>query len=96
MPGSIHFKPFPREKRDDITPTVNSLIKSQPQSWDMVTIQSIFLPINCDRILTIPLSPIPCPDQLVWFPAIDGKYTIKRGYWLQFSLSKQSVPSSSC
>lgn len=59
---------------DLITRKENSL------AWDSNKLNNFFLPIDVERILSIPLANDPTPDFLAWLSHWDGIYSVNRGY----------------
>jgi hypothetical protein len=67
-------------------------------SWDDNLINQLFLPIEAQKILQIPIMDKAYNDVLTWPGTLDGNYTVKTGYkaimeWAQNSNS--DLPSSS-
>lgn len=67
---------------------VSDLIHPTTYSWNISIIQQCFSPVDAERILQIPLPPFQAQDKIVWFPAKDGEFSIKRAYWFSHNLTK--------
>ncbi|BFG37837.1 hypothetical protein CerSpe_241110 [Prunus speciosa] len=75
---------------------VNSLIceAGQPQ-WIMPLLTSLFLPLDVDEILRVPLSLRSPPDCLIWHFDRKGKFSVKSAYRVALTLSTDPDPPSS-
>uniref|UniRef100_A0A803PKZ1 Reverse transcriptase zinc-binding domain-containing protein n=1 Tax=Cannabis sativa TaxID=3483 RepID=A0A803PKZ1_CANSA len=65
------------------------------RTWDLRILQTHFGDIDIQRILSIPLSPFPRDDKLIWHHSDSGIYSVKIGYQLAASLETQHEHSSS-
>ena len=73
---------------------VSNLIKDN-MTWDVTLVKSVFLPIDLERILSLPLLPISCNDHFVLLVFVDGKFNVKRAYWLDNAMQDTTDPSPS-
>uniref|UniRef100_A0A803QJE5 Reverse transcriptase zinc-binding domain-containing protein n=1 Tax=Cannabis sativa TaxID=3483 RepID=A0A803QJE5_CANSA len=68
---------------------------STDRQWDARILKHHFGAIDVKRIFSIPLSPFPREDMLIWDHSDMGLYTVKSGYHLAKSLESMNVHSSS-
>uniref|UniRef100_A0A803NQ77 CCHC-type domain-containing protein n=1 Tax=Cannabis sativa TaxID=3483 RepID=A0A803NQ77_CANSA len=92
LPGNTTMTPF--TYTGDPSFTVEHYI-SIHQTWDLRILQTHFGDIDIQRILSIPLSPFPREDKLIWQHSDTGIYSVKSGYQLAASLETQHEHSSS-
>ncbi|XP_031106239.1 uncharacterized protein LOC116010884 [Ipomoea triloba] len=59
--------------------TVSGLIDPITNTWDLSILRDIFLPVDVDRIVKIPVSPT-YDDSWYWVGEPNGCYTVKSGY----------------
>lgn len=57
------------------------------QSWNESLIRSLFMPIDVEVILRIPIPNVPRSDQLVWHYDKRGLYTVKSSYHVALRLN---------
>uniref|UniRef100_A0A803QFW1 Reverse transcriptase zinc-binding domain-containing protein n=1 Tax=Cannabis sativa TaxID=3483 RepID=A0A803QFW1_CANSA len=94
LPGNTNFKPY--SYSGDPLFTVAHYISAERQ-WDTRILEHHFRAINIDCILSIPLSPYPREDTLIWHHFDTGLYTVKSGYQLAENLdvvNEQATSSS--
>jgi hypothetical protein len=60
--------------------TVQELMDVHSNSWDDNLINQLFLPIEAQKILQIPIMDKAYNDVLTWPGTLDGNYTVKTGY----------------
>lgn len=92
--GKTHFSPVVKTVQGEHFSYVLELILSDMQ-WKKDLIHQVFMPIDIEKILAIPLSHTACVDKLVWFASLDGKFSVKKAYWFTCELQKLSEPLSS-
>jgi hypothetical protein len=61
--------------------------------WDEELLQSLFISVDVQRILRIPLNSHGFDDFIAWAATKNGKYSVRSGYYLQWK--HQFGPSSS-
>uniref|UniRef100_A0A803P1Q0 Uncharacterized protein n=1 Tax=Cannabis sativa TaxID=3483 RepID=A0A803P1Q0_CANSA len=87
------FQPITRRINDDCRVSEFILLSG---TWDAGKLQWVFLPIDVDIILSIPLAKREAKDGWCWHYDIDGIYTVKSGYSLAWSLQvEEGVADSS-
>lgn len=74
--------------------TVSTLI-DEKHKWDESIIMHHFDPEDAGKILKIPLSRTPKPDQMIWAYDKQDMYSVKNGYQVAFHLKFTVQPSSS-
>ncbi|KAL6211771.1 hypothetical protein ACLB2K_016994 [Fragaria x ananassa] len=65
-----------------------STLMTSPSMWDVTFIQTHFLPVDADKILSIPVCERSGSDVAIWHYTNDGYYTVKSGYWLAMELKQ--------
>lgn len=53
---------------------ISALINLEIASWKSDLIHEIFLPFDSEAILSIPLSPSPLADKLIWASTLTGQF----------------------
>lgn len=84
LPGTSNFKLIQPSSVPPHYTKMAGLINPNTHSWNKPIIQQICSPIDCERILNIPLPPICSQDKLAWLPSKDGLFSVKRAYWFAF------------
>ena len=92
IPRPSYFKPVTNNSISDLR--VSDLIDKERHCWDISKLDSIFLPLDEEFILSIPISMRGGNDCLSWHYDKHGMYTVKSGYWLASTLSLEDSPSS--
>uniref|UniRef100_A0A803M6S1 NADH dehydrogenase [ubiquinone] flavoprotein 1, mitochondrial n=2 Tax=Chenopodium quinoa TaxID=63459 RepID=A0A803M6S1_CHEQI len=64
---------------------VGDLIDVNKKCWDCVAVSNTFLPLDCDRILSIPLSERLPDDCLCWDLEKDDNYSVRSAYRALFN-----------
>ncbi|KAL6125577.1 hypothetical protein ACLB2K_073633 [Fragaria x ananassa] len=72
-----------------------STLMTSPSMWDVIFIQNHFLPVDADKILSIPVCEKSGSDVAIWHYTNDGYYTVKSGYWLAMELKQVGKSTSS-
>ncbi|KAL6204632.1 hypothetical protein ACLB2K_021899 [Fragaria x ananassa] len=72
-----------------------STLMTSPSMWDVIFIQTHFLPVDADKILSIPVCERSGSDVAIWHYTNDGYYTVKSGYWLAMELKQVGKSTSS-
>ncbi|KAK0606918.1 hypothetical protein LWI29_006286 [Acer saccharum] len=93
IPRPSSFKPISSNIDSDLR--VSDLIDAERHCWDIQKLDSIFLPIDKEVILSIPISVRGGDDCLSWHYDKNGIFTVKSGYWLALNLSIKNQPSPS-
>ncbi|XP_060967876.1 uncharacterized protein LOC133035735 [Cannabis sativa] len=65
------------------------------EQWDIQILEQHFGTIDIERILSIPLSPFPKDDKIIWHHSDTSFYTVKSGYHLAVSSDLMDDHSSS-
>ncbi|KAL6205835.1 hypothetical protein ACLB2K_023087 [Fragaria x ananassa] len=78
----------------DSNTRVSTLMMS-PGMWDVIFIQTHFLPVDADKILSILVCERSGSDVAIWHYTNDGYYTVKSGYWLAIELKQVGKSTSS-
>jgi hypothetical protein len=63
---------------------VSDLISLITGTWDVELLENLFLPVDVQRILEIPLNNQGFDDFIAWYYNKNGKYSIRSGYHLQW------------
>jgi hypothetical protein len=63
---------------------VSDLISPVTGTWDIELLETLFLPVDVQRILEIPLNNHGFDDFIAWHYNKNGKYTVRSGYHLQW------------
>ncbi|PRQ55386.1 hypothetical protein RchiOBHm_Chr1g0324011 [Rosa chinensis] len=93
VPLPWNFKVItPRFLHED---TLVRQLMTQPGEWDTNFINSHFLPVDAERILSIPLVESGGSDVVVWHYCTNGQYTVKSGYWLGMEMKRKELGSGS-
>uniref|UniRef100_A0A803QMZ3 Reverse transcriptase domain-containing protein n=1 Tax=Cannabis sativa TaxID=3483 RepID=A0A803QMZ3_CANSA len=79
IPGHNDFKPI--NYTGLATLTIANLITDK-REWNIQLLNEYFLPIDVDRVVTIPLSFFPSNDRLIWHHTTTGCYTVNSGFHL--------------
>ena len=78
---SLHY--YPRIKSQVVSgfeeAKVSELINPVTRRWDTNLLRGLFHPTEVDLILSIPLSPIPVEDKIMWPFNSSGVYSVKSG-----------------
>lgn len=81
-----HFKLFtPRPPSTYFPMKVADLIDPVTNSWNKKFIEETFWPIDCVRILSIPIGDINWSDCLLWHYAKNGRFSMKSAYQALFA-----------
>ncbi|KAK4401746.1 hypothetical protein Sango_0915300 [Sesamum angolense] len=72
---------------------VSELVDDESGEWKVSRLREIFLPIDIETILSIPLGRTIQPDLIVWHYMKDGRFSIRSAYHLARSL-KEGTSSS--
>uniref|UniRef100_A0A803Q6Y9 CCHC-type domain-containing protein n=1 Tax=Cannabis sativa TaxID=3483 RepID=A0A803Q6Y9_CANSA len=94
LPGNTTFTPYSYGGDPFFTKKKKNNISANRQ-WDTQVLEHHFGDIEIERILSIPLSPFPKEDKLIWHHSDTGFYTVKTGYHLTVSLDSVNEHSSS-
>ncbi|XP_062010609.1 uncharacterized protein LOC133726994 [Rosa rugosa] len=73
---------------------VNQLML-EPGMWNVDFLKQHFLPVDVDKILSIPLCERTEGDVAVWHFNDDGRYSVKSGYWFGMELRRMERGSTS-
>lgn len=72
---------------------VTDLIDPITSTWHIQMLEDNFWPIDCARILAIPIGAITSVDRLVWHFSKDGNYSVRMAYQVAFAArSSESSP----
>jgi hypothetical protein len=63
---------------------VSQLICPVTGDWDVPLLRSLFLDVDVERILEIPLNVQGFQDFIAWHYNKNGRYTVKSGYYIQW------------
>lgn len=63
---------------------VLSLFNNNSKSWNVDLVQSLFLEVDAQDILTTPIPQCEVPDKIAWVGTKNGAYTVKSGYHFWF------------
>jgi hypothetical protein len=58
---------------------VRDLMTEDGQGWDPSTINQVFIPMEAQKILNLPIN-YDQEDSIIWDGTTDGNYTVKAGY----------------
>ena len=64
--------------------TVDELIDQHNGSWDEQLIKDIFLPIDANNILAIPLSPHLQEDFVAWYKTKNILFSVRSAYHIEW------------
>lgn len=53
--------------------------------WDAELINSLVIEEDAQAIMAISWPPVVCEDKLIWKGNLEGKFSIKSCYWLNFA-----------
>ena len=67
-------------------PMVSSLIDLNTRWWKIDSVRALFLPVNADAILKIPLSLNLPEDRIIWIGNNKGEYSVKSAYFIAVNL----------
>lgn len=86
IPDDGHFTLFtPRPPSTFFPRRVADLIDPITCTWNKQVLENHFWPIDCVRILAIPIGAITSPDRIVWHCEKSGRYSIKSAYKVAFT-----------
>lgn len=95
IPDECNFKVFtPRSPSAYYPMRVADLIDPITCKWNKQFIEETFWPVDCERILSIPIGAITSDDRLVWHFSKDGKYSVKTAYQVLLAARCSQVHSS--
>jgi len=80
MPTPTSYMVISPPKLYDDFPMVSSLIDRDTKRWKANIIRSIFLPLEANTILNIPLIYNMPKDKIIWVGNRKGEFTIKCAY----------------
>lgn len=80
LSGNTCFRLYYSEKLRVHIIKVSDLIDPRARKWRKDLIARYFDPIDTDWIIPIP--PAHVQDKIAWFPALNGKFSVKSAYWL--------------
>lgn len=81
IPDAGRFTMYTPRPPDTYFPMhVADLIDPITRTWNKQLLATIFWPIDCARILSIPVGSIYSEDRLVWNYVKDGKFSVKMAY----------------
>ena len=84
---------LPLVHHEDIT--VNYLLNSGWNSWNIPLVQSLFNPLDAASILSMPLFTRDYTDRRIWKATADGTYTVKSAYCICSDFIIASFPTRS-
>ena len=87
-----YFRPVTTSSISDLR--VSDLIDDERHCWNVSKLDSIFLPLDTEFILSIPISVKGRTDCFSWHYDKRGLFTVKSGCWLALSTSLTESPSS--
>ena len=67
-------------------PMVSSLIDPDTRWWKIDSIKALFLPVDAEAILKIPLSFNLPDDRIIWIGNKKGEFTVKSAYFVAVNL----------
>ena len=74
---------------------VSDLIDKEAGGWKEDLVRQLFVPLDADIILSIPLSTSWPEDKLIWHYTSNGVFSVKSAYHLLRSKLRREAPSSS-
>ncbi|KAK4401396.1 hypothetical protein Sango_0880300 [Sesamum angolense] len=93
LPRPVSFRPItpPNERFEFLR--VSDLINQETGDWNSTVIQDIFLPLDCEVILGIPLGRTVCEDLLIWHYSTNGLFSVRSAYHLACSMEESPCSS---
>ena len=73
---------------------VSELINTERKSWNEEVIRQLFLPVDADTILGIPLSNQLPEDRLIWAESNNGCFTVRSAYRVAMTLHRTAQNAS--
>ena len=95
LPRPHSFLPIPWCHDIDMEVGVAKLIDKDGGCWREHMVRRLFLPIDAEQILRIPLCMSWPADKLIWHFTTSGNFSVKSAYHLLRSLKSQDKPSAS-
>ncbi|KAL0364053.1 UNVERIFIED_CONTAM: hypothetical protein Sangu_0502900 [Sesamum angustifolium] len=94
LPRPVSFRPItpPNERFEFLR--VSDLINQETGDWNSTVIQDIFLPLDCEVILGIPLGRTVCEDLLIWHYSTNGLFSVRSAYHLACSMEESPCSSN--
>ena len=71
-------------------PMVSSLIDPDTRWWKIDSVRALFLPVDADAILKIPLSFNLPKDRIIWIGNKKGEFSVKSAYFIAVNLLESS------
>ena len=96
LPRPLSFKPI-MMKSDEwrANLTVSDLIDRQSATWGTDLVRQVFLHVDAEPILSIPLCDSWPADKLIWHYHSQGLFSVRTAYHMLISDSMANSPSSS-
>jgi len=95
LPRPHSFLPIPWCHDINMEVSVAELIDKEGGCWREQLVRSLFLPIDAEHILRLPLCLSWPADKLIWHFSSTGNFSVKSAYHLIRSLKSQDKPSGS-
>ncbi|KAL0295680.1 UNVERIFIED_CONTAM: hypothetical protein Sangu_3189800 [Sesamum angustifolium] len=86
IPQSSSFRPITPVATNDPNLLVSALINHELGTWKHDRLRDLFLPVDVEAILKIPLGRTSQPDFAVWHYSADGGFSIRSAYHLAWSM----------
>ncbi|KAL0316167.1 UNVERIFIED_CONTAM: putative mitochondrial protein [Sesamum radiatum] len=94
IPRSSSFRPITPVATNDPNLLVSALIDHELGTWKHDRLRDLFLPVDVEAILKIPLGRTSQPDFAVWHYSADGRFSVRSAYHLVWSMRQVGASPS--
>ncbi|KAL0356912.1 UNVERIFIED_CONTAM: hypothetical protein Scaly_1376900 [Sesamum calycinum] len=93
IPSPTSFRPITPIVVHEPNLLVSELMDDESGEWKVSRLREIFLPIDIEAILSIPLGRTLQPDLIVWHYTKDGRFSVRSAYHLACLLKERTSSS---